>query len=397
MTANDRFFSKPKAAAVLKHGVLARYPVVFAQMTGSRSLGGRVVYLDGYAGPGHYADGAPGSPVIALTNAGKSEGMQRVVECWFVEADPDHARNLSQWVDDNAAPGVSARVLQGDVEQHLPQVLAAAADAPLLAFLDPFGTALAYDVFTQQLLSRPGHRPTEAIVNINLEAIARLGGLLGSGADARQHTPSDSVALQHADRFFGDTTWRERFAAARGQAGGAAPGAAAAAARAVIDEYRSRIRRDTGFDSFPVPVRRRPWHEPLFFLTLFFRHEVAPWKFNEAVSGANTEWRSAQRDIDLEEELEREDRTGQGSIFGATAAEQDSMAEDIEARLEQGWVDVIRVNLGRLLERDGVVSLRAQLAEVFGATLGLARDKHVTRAWDQLADEGLAAMPRSLS
>jgi hypothetical protein len=47
LTANEAFFQRKQAAAVLKHGILERYPTVFATMTGSSSRGGRVVYLDG--------------------------------------------------------------------------------------------------------------------------------------------------------------------------------------------------------------------------------------------------------------------------------------------------------------------------------------------------------------
>lgn len=48
---------------MFKHGILSRYPVVFAAKTGSASPGNRVVFLDGYAGRGEYDDGQPGSPL----------------------------------------------------------------------------------------------------------------------------------------------------------------------------------------------------------------------------------------------------------------------------------------------------------------------------------------------
>ena len=46
MSANEEFFRSRKSAAVLKHGILKRYPVVFASMTGQSNP---VVFLDGYA------------------------------------------------------------------------------------------------------------------------------------------------------------------------------------------------------------------------------------------------------------------------------------------------------------------------------------------------------------
>jgi hypothetical protein len=48
------FFESRKAAAVLKHGILSRYPVIFASKTGKDVENNRVVFLDGYAGRGEY-------------------------------------------------------------------------------------------------------------------------------------------------------------------------------------------------------------------------------------------------------------------------------------------------------------------------------------------------------
>ena len=52
MADTQEFFDERQGAAVIKHGILRRYLPVFAAKTGSTSAGGRVVYLDGYAGAG---------------------------------------------------------------------------------------------------------------------------------------------------------------------------------------------------------------------------------------------------------------------------------------------------------------------------------------------------------
>lgn len=66
------FFVSKKAAAVLKHALLDKYVVPFASKTGKHAPDGRVVYLDGYAGPGRYDDGTPGSPALILESAAPS-------------------------------------------------------------------------------------------------------------------------------------------------------------------------------------------------------------------------------------------------------------------------------------------------------------------------------------
>jgi three-Cys-motif partner protein len=98
------FFDTRQAAAVLKHGVLQRYLPVFIGKTGSRSLGKRVVYIDGYAGPGMYQDGTPGSPELALQTAIKLAGM-REVDCFFVERDRSSYETLRAHLEEPAMAG----------------------------------------------------------------------------------------------------------------------------------------------------------------------------------------------------------------------------------------------------------------------------------------------------
>jgi three-Cys-motif partner protein len=66
------------------HGILRRYLPIFVRETGSASRGGRVVYLDGYAGPGAYDDGQPGSPILAATTAEELQD-DRALVCLYVE------------------------------------------------------------------------------------------------------------------------------------------------------------------------------------------------------------------------------------------------------------------------------------------------------------------------
>lgn len=84
VSPGDPFFISKNAAAVLKHGILSRYIVPFASKVGSTSEGKRVVVLDGYAGPGRYADGTEGSPAL-LARSATSVAAFRKLECHFVE------------------------------------------------------------------------------------------------------------------------------------------------------------------------------------------------------------------------------------------------------------------------------------------------------------------------
>lgn len=54
---------EPHTAA--KHALLKNYLGAWFPILASAR--GRVVFLDGFAGPGHYDGGEPGSPIIALS------------------------------------------------------------------------------------------------------------------------------------------------------------------------------------------------------------------------------------------------------------------------------------------------------------------------------------------
>jgi three-Cys-motif partner protein len=372
---------------VLKHGILERYPQVFATMAGSKT--GRVVYFDGYAGPGRYANGAPGSPLIAMETARATAGWDRHVECLFVEKRLTYAADLRAVLAAEAPEGFIYEVWTGDVADHVDAALEHAGDDPMLTLLDPFGTALDYESLTGKLLRRRHDQPTEVMLNLSLTSVWRIGGLL-TGDETEL---GSDVTLARLDAFFGDSWWREKFRAARASGNQAS---AADAALRVAREFTRRVHAATGFDSVDVEVRRRPGQRPLFLFVLFYRYPFAPWKFNEAVSSANAAWRHACRQEDLEEFL-AEVATGQDDLFGGAmttelAAEATEVAwRKQEAQLEQEWSAAIADNLRALLRSHPAVRLGDHLDAVYGTTLGLARERHVNAAWRQLVASGDAS------
>jgi hypothetical protein len=54
-----------------EHGIIQRYPAVFANKTSTWKRAGRVAVIDGYAGPGQYDDSTRGSPLL-ITDAANS-------------------------------------------------------------------------------------------------------------------------------------------------------------------------------------------------------------------------------------------------------------------------------------------------------------------------------------
>lgn len=392
MTANEHFFQRRQPAAVLKHGVLKRYPTVFAAKTGLSS-GGKVVYLDGFAGPGRYepregqTEGDKGSPLLAVQTAGALTNINRDLNCVFVERNRSYAKDLRATLEKEAPASLQYRVREGDVIDHLDEVLELAADRPLLAFLDPFGTGLPYEDMTQRLLARPQRWATEVLFNFNLNSVTRTGGLLNNTGPDRN---GRDATLARIDAFLGGDWWREEFRAFRQEAESEGQRRAAAeAAVKVVGRYCEHVYEDTGFHSFPVPIRPKLDAPPLFILILFYRHPDAPYEFNGAVSMANEEWRAH---VHAEEILKYEAKSGgQEDLFGGvlTRTYLEEYNAESASKLAEEWVDTIASNIEELVTQSPSVSVRDRTTDLFGTTLGLAREKHLRKAWKSLAQQGV--------
>lgn len=119
---NENFFEAAKPAATLKHGILHRYVRPYVQKVGSTSKGGRVAYIDGYAGPGVYDDGALGSPAVAVDIAKEivdQAGTTRI-DGYFVERETASVDALRALFLKSHMPWT---VFEGDVQAHLPSIV----------------------------------------------------------------------------------------------------------------------------------------------------------------------------------------------------------------------------------------------------------------------------------
>jgi three-Cys-motif partner protein len=166
--------------------------------------GGLVRVYDGFAGPGQYAGGESGSPLILMralcTNGNLRTRWSSVrYELRFVEKDVDRADHLEQKLQDfeealdTRGPGwpsnVSWSVTRGRYEENVPE----AVDEPsaLFLFLDPFGYSHAPMTLTQGLVQQP---KSDTLIFVPFSFVNRFVRREGQEA-----------AL---DRFFGTQEWR---------------------------------------------------------------------------------------------------------------------------------------------------------------------------------------------
>lgn len=188
---------KPQSKA--KHIILRNY--LNAWLPIMTSWNGRVLYVDGFAGPGRYQGGEDGSPVIfvkavtehCLKLKGEIVGL-------FVEKNPEVYGHLERTIKSLSLPdGINLSVipLQGEFESVMEHIFASLEEvgsrlAPPFFFIDPFG----YSQVSMNLVSRiMEERGAEVFVNFMYSFVNRF------------------ISVQHQernfDRLFGCDEWRQ--------------------------------------------------------------------------------------------------------------------------------------------------------------------------------------------
>lgn len=132
---------------IAKHVILRRYLSAWFPILSKYS--GRIIYLDGFAGPGTYKGGEDGSPVIALQTASEHLLKSRFNEImfFFIEKEKDRATMLENVLKNrfpNLPSNIKYKVFDDEFAPTFEQAINAlekqgANLAPTFAFLDPFG------------------------------------------------------------------------------------------------------------------------------------------------------------------------------------------------------------------------------------------------------------------
>lgn len=184
----------PHTAA--KHEILRRYlGAWFPKLRWAR----RVLFVDGFAGPGEYEGGEPGSPLIALETAvsHRHDLSSCELHFYFIEERKDRCAHLDQVVRAMALPAhIKVRVEQGEFADSFGRALTRIEEsqqslAPALVMVDPFGVK-GLPMAIMKRIATQAH--SEVLVSFMYESMSRF---LGS----REFEP-------HLDDLFGTGAWR---------------------------------------------------------------------------------------------------------------------------------------------------------------------------------------------
>ena len=179
-----------------KHAILNKY--LGAWYPKMASWQNRLVFIDGFAGPGEYSKGERGSPVIALRAAIDHKHDLSNCELLFLFVEEDNPRFTHLEATVKAIPKpphIQAHCIEGaftDVMEQLFRRLDGKPMAPALIMVDPFGVK---GVTYQTIKRLAAYRSSELLISFMYESVTRW-------LDSPQFEP-------HLDAFFGTSDWRK--------------------------------------------------------------------------------------------------------------------------------------------------------------------------------------------
>ena len=181
-----------------KHVIIRKY--LNAWLPKLTKWNGRVVIIDGFAGPGRYSQGEEGSPVIALKaflEHSYKANMQAEVKYLFVESDEGRCDSLKDVVGQIEIPKeVEVSIYNEECEVTLNRALDYLDEqksylAPAFAFIDPFGVQVPLEMVRRFM----AHPKCEILITFMIGALHRFIS-----------TPEFE---EPSDRLYGCEDWRE--------------------------------------------------------------------------------------------------------------------------------------------------------------------------------------------
>lgn len=182
-----------------KHEILKSYLGAWYPILSSGHQ--RIVYVDGFAGPGIYKGGEDGSPIIALKVAQTHPLLSNSKELvfLFIEADERRESQLKQQIESISLPsnfkvGVECNSFENSISKVLDSIAGQGKQlAPSFFFIDPFGPT----GFPMELIKKIcNQNRSEVLINFSYQSM-------------NQWFLQDPLKHKSLDLLFGNNNWQK--------------------------------------------------------------------------------------------------------------------------------------------------------------------------------------------
>ncbi|MBO6862871.1 MAG: three-Cys-motif partner protein TcmP [Alphaproteobacteria bacterium] len=139
-----KFFEERSDQSEVKARIVTKYFFAWARviMPTAAKHGGKIAYIDLYAGPGRYRDGAASTPLLVLQTALDDARMAQMLVSYFNDARNENTATLQEEI--NKLPGIEKFTYKpivtcGEVDDEAARYFNETKLIPSFSFIDPFG------------------------------------------------------------------------------------------------------------------------------------------------------------------------------------------------------------------------------------------------------------------
>ena len=140
----ERFFEERQEQSEAKARIVSKYFSAWARviMPSAQRNGGKIAYIDLYAGPGVYKDGAASTPLLVLQTAIGHPQMAQMLVSYFNDAEFNNTRTLEREI--HKLPNIerlkhSPIISCGEIDEEAEKIFVQTQLIPAFSFVDPFG------------------------------------------------------------------------------------------------------------------------------------------------------------------------------------------------------------------------------------------------------------------
>lgn len=142
--STEKFFDERTDQSEVKAHIVQKYFYAWANviMPTVRRSGGRIAYIDLYAGPGRYKDGAASTPLLVLQHAITNPKLRSMLVTLLNDSDSNKTSTLQMEID--KLPGIGElkykpTISCGEIDEEAEKYFNKAKLVPSFSFIDPFG------------------------------------------------------------------------------------------------------------------------------------------------------------------------------------------------------------------------------------------------------------------
>lgn len=265
---DDDFFEGKRPWSIIKDQVLKSYMSPYLAKV--KKLGKPILLFDGFAGPGVFEDGEPGSPLIMCQAANKNAAGN--YEAVFVNKKKKYHERLESILQKGGWLGPAQPQL-GDTTKILPTLATGLGGKTAFLYLDPFGPSVCPFSLLEPFLTRDVAYSTEMVILMHMPILHRLATrhAVEAGREDEEQIRKlhQRVTLTFGGDYWKSILWDSTISAEEREF-------------KLIEAYRQKLATYLPYTGC-CPVREGPRDRIKYFIVFVSRHPDAMLLMNDAM------------------------------------------------------------------------------------------------------------------